>query len=817
MPIPNELAQPIASTDTIDMQSLSGETTSVPASHAATLAALGYQQITPEMTAAQAEQAKYGTGIVNELEAGGLGILRGSTLGLSDLALRKINPEWADSAAKIKQYNPDASTAGELGSFLIPGPSQVKALGAAGKVASQAGILQKLVGGGGEALGKIASKIVGDNIVGHAAEAGINLAAQSAVYQAANNLSEAALGDKDLTAESIMANIGHAAILGAGLGAALPIVARGTQEILNSEPVRQAASGAVKQFEKFFDPGRNYQLFSGAMKKELNPITGEKFQTAVENLANGRGANAYSSGEIVLDPATGKLVKIADGALPDQSGAAERFEKIRKQTGNAMGEITKAADEATAASGVVSQGETFSSDILGSEANGEGLLGKIAKWENNTRISPGQADSMRGDISRVESAIQAKGGNLRDLHDLRMDLDAKIGPKNWDKLGAEDIEITKDLRRVVSDSIDKQIAELSEAKLLPKDTLERWKNLNGLYGDLKTVEKPIADAIARSESNVNVFGLRFRDIGIGAVGGGVLGGPAGAALAVANKAIQTDKGLLFRAALGEKLQKLAWAEQLMNKSQSEIAKSIKGFIGGIDAEKLAVNAEKRAAGPIAYSLSEAMPAKQRTEAQQDWFGQTRKKLLTITGNPEDFMAQQGHELQQFADAAPGTADAIAQKQLQIYSYLVQQMPKNPTMPISVLNDKWQPADYQIQDFRKVVQVTRAPLSILHDMHAGVVTKSQTDAVRQLYPKIYEKILLQVQQEINEPNTNLTYNQRLKLNQLFPGADPGISSQFTAAMQPPQSKPDMPSAGRPASPNSSFGSRRASASDRLESR
>ena len=824
------------------MVSPSGEQMQVSAAEAGTLAGLGYKQLTPEFTAQQAEQAKYGEGIVNELEAAGLGILRGSTLGLSDLALRKINPEWADSAAKLKQYNPDASLAGELGAFALPGLGAIKALGAAGKAAKTAGLLQGLVSSGGAGLGKIATKIVGDNLAGHALGAGINMAAQSAVYQAAHNLSEDALGDRDMTAESILAHTGQAAILGAGIGAALPIVARGTQAIANSAPVRYAVSGAAKQFAKFFDPDRSLQLFTGAMKKELGAETGKRFQTAVSELAHDSGASLYSAGEVALDPLTAKIVKTGSGGLPNQSASYERLQSIKTQAGEAMGETLREADAASApirqaaaerfaaertaaASATAAARERANAlarsfgnmdERLAADAAAERLAGveaalpeklagesanlqsklssdamaKIDKWEKTAQVGSAEARGLRGIVSDVAKKIGDPEAGLIDMHQMRMGLDARVGGKNWQKLAGEEIEIVKDMRRAVSAKMDSTLSGLADAGLMAPDALNKWKRLNRLMSNLYTIEKPLEGAIARSEGNVNVMGLRFRDIGIGAVGAGVLG-PAGAALGVANKALQTDTGLLARAAIGEKLQKLAWAEQLMGKTQNEISNSVKSFLGGAKADKVAASAVAKFGAPVAYALSTKAEPAARSKSQQSWFDETRQQILSVAGNPEQFAAAQGAQAQPLADAAPGVTDALIGKQLQVYAYLANAMPKNPGMPTNIFTDSWKPADYEVANFRKVVQVARAPLTILKDLRAGTITGAQVEAVKTLYPRLYESILDRVRQEVTAPDMKTTYQQRLKLGQLFQGTEPTMAPEFIAAMQTPATKPEEP--------------------------
>lgn len=781
-PIPDELTTPVADDAPVDMLSPAGQATQVPASQAATMAALGYKSITPELTEQQARQAKYGDGIVNEIEAAGLGILRGASLGLSDLALRKINPEWADSAAALKEYNPDASLAGELASFAIPALGSIKALGAAGKAAKATGLLQGLVSSGGEGLGKIATKIVGENL-GKFASPAVNMAAQSAVFQAAHNLSEAALGDHELTAESILANTGQAAILGAGLGVALPVATQVAKTVGETAPVRYALSGAAKQFAKFFDPDRSLQLFTGAMKKELSPETGVRFQTAVKELANDSGASLYSAGEVALDPLTAKLVKTASGPLPNQAAAFERVTALKNQSGNLIGETLAKADAAAAGAGIEAGASSFG--IKEAQAIG----GKIEKYRKTLQISEATAQSIQNETNDIVRGIN-EAKTLKELHEMRMGLDKRVGGKNYETLATEEIEVVKELRKILSKKIDAGISDLAKNKLVSENSAELWRRANRLYSNLYAIERPLAGAISRAESNVNVMGLRFRDIGIGAIGAGVLG-PAGVALGVANKALQTDAGLLVRAQIGDKLRHLGWAEQMMNKSQAQIANSIKGFLGSKDFVGEASKAVGKFGAPVAYATTSTMQPTSRVKTQQDWFSETKKQIVDVATNPEAFANQQGLEANGMANSAPGVTDALINKQLQIYGYLAEVMPKNPGMPTNIFNDDWKPADYEVQQFRKIVQVAREPLSLLTDLRNGTLQPAQVDAVKTLYPKLYEKILEQVRDEISAPDAKATYSQRLRLGQLFAGTEPTMSPQFVAAMQTPQATPEQP--------------------------
>lgn len=740
----------------------------------------GYQVATPRALTENKERNTYGRGVVNELEAGAMGFLRGSTLGLSDLGIRAFSPQLADTAAKLKKYNPDSSMAGELASFALPMLGGVKALGAAGKAAKATGLLQGLVSSGAEGLGGIATKIVGENLAGHALGSAVNMAAQSAVYQAAHNLSEDSLGDKDVTVESILAHTGQAAILGAGLGAALPVAARAVEAVAESAPVRYVADKALKQFTKFFDPDRSLQLYSGALgsgKLLQDTPVGVKFQDAVADL-NKRGF--YQPGKAVFD-GEGKFIQVEKGALPKGQEAYERLVRGKDSVYNTINDILKQADDA------IMQNPSLKTELSQFPAKAEEkILSDIFKAAEDGRLR--NPDVMLDELDRVKQLFAAKNGSLAGLNDLKKGLYEGI---NYDVAGKAGVKIQKDLARVVKSAVE------AGAEAVDPGLGSKIKDLNQLWGNLETIRKPLDVLIQKGEANVNVGGLRFRDMltGIGGgFAGGAVGGPVGAAVGlgagVANKMLQTDTGLLMRAQLGEKIRNLAWAESLMNKTSAEIAGSVKAFLGNTPAA-LASEGVAKFGAPVAYALSDTKQPGPRIKNQQEWFEETRKQLLSVASNPEAFAEHQGDESQSFADHAPGVADALIGKQLAVYSYLTQVMPKNPGMPIGIFADTWKPSDYQVQQFRKVVQVARAPLTILKDLRSGTITGDQVMAVKTLYPKIYERILENVRQEVSNPELKTTYQQRLKLGMMFEGTEPTMAPEFIAAMQTPLNKPEEP--------------------------
>lgn len=779
----------------VEMVSPTGERQMVQAQHIGTLATLGYKQVTPEYEAQQAEQEKYGKGVVNELEAGALGAARGLTFGLSDVAIRAgehagVLPEGSTAGAeKLKQYNPDASAAGEIGSIVAPGLGAAGLLGKAGKTVSGLGIAQRGVSAGADVIGStvaaIAKRIIGDS-GGKIAGAAARMAAESAVYQAAHNISEQALADKDLTAEAVLANTGHAAILGAGIGAAIPASIMAGKAIAESAPVRWAVDSASDKLAQFLDPQHALKIFSGAEGRSalLQDTTpkGQKFGESVKHLWD---EGAYKGGDVAVNDATGKIVQTSPGALLNRKEMLGRFSRLEKQTGRVIGDTIEQADAKLAQTGQVPAAFGFG------DADIERTIGKIDRFSKTARINDAQeaalVQQLEQDAMRVRDAK-----TFGELHRLRQGLDARIG--DFDKITMKPaIEITREVRKIVSDKIRGGLGEVEPA------LLERWNNANQTFGALKTVGDALTKQVSRNTANVNVLGLRFRDLGIGAIAGGVGGGAVGLGAALANKAIQTDQGLLARAAIGERVKQLAWAERLTNKTGASVADGVKAFVHNIDAGKVTDLVLKRV-GPVDADITAQNSPIARRAEQQNWFKDTQKKLVNVAADPQSFAIDQGKALDSLSGVAPELRDAIVQNQLKILSYLTEQMPKNPSDPLQPAKSTWTPADYDVKKFRGVVKVAQNPVAILHALKAGTVTREQTQAVQALYPKIYELMTKEVQHQINDPKApKLTYPQRLRLGVLFPGVESTLTPDFirdiSKYMGAPEQKPQGASGGK----------------------
>ncbi len=178
----------------------------------------GYSVPTQEQLDELSNKQQYGTGAGNVLKAGAEGVARGASFGLSDVAAPYLGAD-PEAMRQRRELNPTAATVGEIGgavgsALLAPEFAPAGLVSKAG-----AGVAARLAP---EALSEGAT--LASRVLGAAGEIGAKAAGsavEGAAYGAGQSVTEAALGDPDLNAEKVMANIGYGGLFGGALGGAL--------------------------------------------------------------------------------------------------------------------------------------------------------------------------------------------------------------------------------------------------------------------------------------------------------------------------------------------------------------------------------------------------------------------------------------------------------------------------------------------------------------------------------------------------------------------------------------------------------------------
>lgn len=218
--------------DRINVVDDSGELKSIPTTQLEEAQKQGYRPASPQEAAKHFESQEYDS----PLKAGLAGAARALTFGGSDVALTATGLAKPETLQKLEEYNPAASTVGELGaigaSLLVPGYGEATA---AAREVSMAGNATRAITAPIRTVAELGQSITAGTaanigatttlgkIAAGATAAATGAAAESALYGIGQSISEAGMGkyagvDLPTAAESVMAHAGLSAVLGGGLG-----------------------------------------------------------------------------------------------------------------------------------------------------------------------------------------------------------------------------------------------------------------------------------------------------------------------------------------------------------------------------------------------------------------------------------------------------------------------------------------------------------------------------------------------------------------------------------------------------------------------
>ena len=251
------------------------------------VARYGYKVPSPDDLRKAGRDFTYGTDTA-QLQAGLAGAARGGTFGVSDYLAVKTGLTSPEHLSALKEYYPDTSLATELmggvATAFVPA-SPVGMLVKGAKLAEATAV--------GKAAAMLPKSQAASAIANLAVETGgkaLGGAIEGMAFGLGQSVSESALGDPDLTAEKVMANVGYGGLLGGGLGAAFHVGGLG---------VKKAFEQSKKAYAKAYE-----SLVGKSVLKEVGGPTPSVF----DQVGAEAGDVAETIGGIADEAATTKEV-----------------------------------------------------------------------------------------------------------------------------------------------------------------------------------------------------------------------------------------------------------------------------------------------------------------------------------------------------------------------------------------------------------------------------------------------------------------------------------------------------------------------------
>ncbi len=149
---------------------------------------------------------------------------------------------------------------------------------------------------------------------------------------------------------------------------------------------------------------------------------------------------------------------------------------------------------------------------------------------------------------------------------------------------------------------------------------------------------------------------------------------------------------------------------------------------------------------------------------------------------------------------PALVEAIAAAQERKLQYLNEKAPR-PDSPGGILepHSKWSPSPSELRGFVRIVNATEDPAGVLERVaKGGVVLTDEIDAVRKVYPTLYEDARTRLVTRAVELGSSVPYARRIQLSLLFDvPLDGTMRPDYAAFLQADyQAKPPAPAPAGP---------------------
>jgi gas vesicle protein len=707
----------------------------------------GYKLETPDQTEIR-EYVKENKGIGGAAKVALGQFVDEAALGLPELILNKTSDplEVAKREALKKEHNL-ANTAGGLAGF---GVGLLNPVTTAGKIVNPASQLMRGATAVGKAAENVAAKAVSSKIAPVAREISEGL-----TYAAPTAITEAALGDPEAAAETMLAGGALGGIFGAGSAALKPILKLG------------------KEKRELGDTLKNYETDSAFRAIGATPAQRAKLEQRAPDVVE-------KMPQFLRDISKGDA-----GVLTDVERLSDAVKAVEITSGKALGGVIKQLDER-----ITNMVPTLDDAAVAELKDGMYDYSQLATKIQDKYINPYKDDiRYNAQLQKVEQELgnignfvkinfqgDSKPINLNALREFQKSTKNLI---NYDKLNnisdlATDArkEIVRDIQDYFKDSLAPNIS-----KVFPdlKDVAQSFKQHNDTYRMATSIEPLISRSAARE---VNRPGLGLTDIilgGAGAASGGLLGAATGVA---ANKAKQYVQGMYNVGGLlftSDQMKKTA-------KKLDDIGTKLKDY-------------GQRTKGRAITSLSQLTGDK-----QDDNYEHFSNKISNAVLHPD-----QSEITQALTDigemGAPQIAQAAQVKTADTIRFIDEIMPKplTPNNPL-LKNRPYKPSDMELLKFKRQMRTIIDPLSAIDDLKDNTLTKDQVEVLSRLYPNLLVEIQQRVYDAVDKNPTSIPYNNRLKLSLILGiDLDPSLRQQTLAILVNQQPVED-PNAQQPAQGN-----------------
>lgn len=682
---------------------------------------------------------------------------RGLTFGATDLAARQFAPEYANEMAERKEAHPIAATAGEIGGAVAP----MLLSGGTGALAKGAALAPtSLVGRAGSAAAGLAERVVGTegtSLLARAAQRAIPMAVQGglegAAYGAGQVVSENSLGNREITAEKLLAGAEHGMFLGAGVGAGLGVTAE-VGKAAAQKVFKFAGEESLQSWLKDISDHQTIRALGGSPRKLARDAAGmerrvSEIAETVRNATLDDGTKVFKPFSTATDLAeklqvaeqqSGKRLATVVDKIEDITRAAPEarpnVERFLKRVDDEFLDAMKASAEPEVrrrAERIEQSIERFRPKPV--EAPAEvmpfGKPPKIAgSGDVDDLLTKGKLEAPSvGDFSVPEPVVAPEPMTFKELRQARMDLDSAIYQERANAasgipgLPNPKLQAMERTRNLLEEEIEASAD--AAAKLVGDEALA------GAYHNEKRIFRDLRQAKEMAEQ------WQVRDLQNRAVS------PTDYLTGIGSGIAAASHGIGGLASLGTGMLASAAHNVIRERGNSVLAyaadrlanvNALSHVVAGVD--------QKIEQGIKAALRSELPRAAVQTSEKQKAFDKLADKVASINSDPLKAQEHVAQKIGGLSAHAPGLAAAASNVISQDMQYVADRMPKRMT-GTGMTGGHRAVSDAEAYKAQRMVKAIDRPLTILKDIKNDRVTPSVAAAVRDRRPEIMQNIETQI--------------------------------------------------------------------------
>lgn len=773
--------------DRVNLIGADGSAFNVAPNEAAQAFEAGARIATDQEVAVEKERARLSTpgqAAIAHLEAAGRGLSLGALTPLEVAAgvdpeaikgRREVNPgtlatEVVASAATV----PLTGGAGALGL----GARGVGALARAGQAARVAGALPRATA----ALGRAAEAGVrgalgarGSTVAGRGLAAGAAGAVEGAVVGTGQVLSEAALGDIDLTAEQVLAGAARGAVFGGAASGLLTGTAVATGKAFKTAARKALSADAIEKvadraaFRQFNPLQAHVRAAQRQFGRDPGPVIGrvvreegvDVFGQSPDEILDVVTAKKQQWGKAVGDVVEELDGRVDDTVKPELKTIAARLRKevidpLKRSSSKTARQLGKRVEDEL--SSFDPFGDSVPTKLPSAAVRGRQARARTREPARDplTNVSPREAGAgalltgeirsaghvarrarSAGDLGPMLTGRAPRQIGFADLHRMRRELDVVAYPQRTpgspppapSPFQAELIKA----RGVIESELEKAADIAAEAagdsvNATYRAAKEKYSVFSTLHTiSTKNVERDVANRTISLTDTIAgaggmpagaIVGLLAGDVSV--LGGLAVGALTGVATGAVNKLVR-EQGRKLAATAGSKL-------IAIRNTSDDIARRLEAAAGSFVDKASTTSAIGTA--KAAVSAASGSVAGRRKEFDQ--------RLADLESNLDGSQDMLGLE-----DEAPQTAAAVQQAMVRAKTFVAQKAPRLPKLQgVKLEPSRVVPPQAQSK-FLRYARAADDFATVIQDLAEGRITPEAVEAANAVYPKSFEKLKVSV--------------------------------------------------------------------------